>query len=162
MVNMMMTLRNRLTELAGMVLPQGSERILVGIGSLIGAGVTLALGGIDKMIYALMVLCIIDYVTGTIAAWRTGIWDSGTGFHGLIKKFVTFAIVALCNTIDIAMDTELLRQMAICGFTLNEAGSIVENVDRCGWGEYIPAVLRNALNRLNSDLEEDGKINERN
>lgn len=141
------------------VLPQYSERILIAIGSAIGAVLTVALGGIDKMIYALLALCICDYATGTIAAIKTRVWDSDTGYKGLIKKFIIFTIVALCHIIDVAIDTALLRQMAICGFALNEAGSIVENIDKCGWGEYIPAVLRSSLKRINQNYQNNnGKI----
>lgn len=46
------------------------------------------------------------------------------------------------------MGTHVLRQMAICAYALNEAGSIIENIDRSGWGEHIPAFIRNALARL--------------
>ena len=105
------------------------------------------------MIYALIALMILDYVTGIIAAFRTGQWDSSTGFVGLAKKAVILGVVALCNTVDIAMDTHTLRQMAICAYALNEAGSIVENIDRAGWGEHIPAFIRNALARLQSKQE---------
>ena len=90
---------------------------------------------------------------------RTGQWDSSTGFVGLAKKGCYFwGVVALCNTVDTAMDTHTLRQMAICAYALNEAGSIVENIDRAGWGEHIPAFIRNALARLQSTTEnKDGE-----
>ena len=110
------------------------------------------------MIYALIALMILDYATGIIAACRTGQWDSSTGFVGLAKKAVILGVVALCNTVDTAMDMHTLRQMAICAYALNEAGSIVENIDRAGWGEHIPAFIRNALARLQSTTEnKDGE-----
>lgn len=128
------------------------------IGAAIGLGISIAVGGMDKMIYALIALMILDYATGIIAACRTGQWDSSTGFVGLAKKAVILGVVALCNTVDTAMDTHTLRQMAICAYALNEAGSIVENIDRAGWGEHIPAFIRNALARLQSTTEnKDGE-----
>ena len=111
------------------------------------------------MIYALMALMAIDYITGTIAACKTGHWDSSTGFVGLSKKAVILAVVALFNTVDVAMNTHTLRQMAICAYALNEAGSIVENIDRAGWGEHIPAFIRNALARLKAKDDENEKNN---
>lgn len=134
--------------------PTGAEQYLMAIGAAIGLFVSIAVGGIDKVIYALVVLMILDYTTGMIAAFKTGKWDSSTGFVGLAKKAVILAVVALCNTVDIAMDTHALRQMAICAYAINEAGSIIENVDRAGWGEHIPAFIRNALARLQSKQEE--------
>ena len=135
------------------MLPTGAEQYLIAIGAAIGLFISIAVGGVDKMIYALIALMILDYTTGMIAAFKTGQWDSSTGFIGLAKKAVILAVIALCNTVDIAMDTHALRQMAICAYALNEAGSIIENVDRAGWGEHIPAFIRNALARLQSKQE---------
>lgn len=140
------------------IVPTGAEQYLMAIGAAIGLFISIAVGGMDKMIYALIALMILDYTTGMIAAFKTGQWDSSTGFVGLAKKAVILAVVALCNTVDMAMDTHTLRQMAICAYALNEAGSIVENIDRAGWGEHIPDFIRNALARLQSTTEnKDGE-----
>ena len=134
--------------------PTGAEQYLMSIGAIIGLFFSIAIGGMDKMIYALIALCIVDYITGMFTAFKTGQWDSSTGFRGILKKFVIFAVVALCNTIDTAMNMHILRQMAICAYALNEAGSIIENIDRAGYGKYIPAVIRNALARLTEQAED--------
>lgn len=134
--------------------PTGAEQYLMSIGAIIGLFFSIAIGGMDKMIYALIALCIVDYITGMFTAFKTGQWDSSTGFRGILKKFVIFAVVALCNTIDIAMNMHILRQMAICAYALNEAGSIIENIDRAGYGRYIPDVIRNALARLTEQAED--------
>lgn len=137
--------------------PTGAEQYLMSIGAIIGLFFSIAIGGMDSMIYALIALCIVDYITGMFTAFKTGQWDSSTGFRGILKKFVIFAVVALCNCIDTAMGMHILRQMAICAYALNEAGSIIENVDRAGYGQYIPDVIRNALARLTEKAEE-GKL----
>ena len=137
--------------------PTGTEQYLMSIGAVIGLFFSVSIGGMDSMIYALIALCIIDYITGMFTAFKTGQWDSSTGFRGILKKFVIFAVVALCNCIDTAMGMHILRQMAICAYALNEAGSIIENVDRAGYGQYIPDVIRNALARLTEKAEE-GKL----
>lgn len=159
-MNSLMTIIDDVFDFAKNLVPTGAEQWLLGIGAAIGLGISIAMGGMDKMIYALIALMILDYASGIIAACRTGQWDSSTGFVGLAKKAVILAVVALCNTVDTAMDTHTLRQMAICAYALNEAGSIVENIDRAGWGEHIPAFIRNALARLQSSTEkksEDGE-----
>lgn len=137
--------------------PTGAEQYLMSIGAVIGLVFSVAIGGMDSMIYALIALCIVDYITGMFTAFKTGQWDSSTGFRGILKKFVIFAVVALCNCIDTAMGMHILRQMAICAYALNEAGSIIENIDRAGYGQYIPDVIRNALARLTEKAEE-GKL----
>lgn len=147
-MNSLMQILDEVYEFIKNCVPTGAEQYLMAIGAAIGLGISIAVGGMDKMIYALIALMILDYATGIIAACRTGQWDSSTGFVGLAKKAVILGVVALCNTVDTAMDTHALRQMAICAYALNEAGSIVENIDRAGWGEHIPAFIRNALARL--------------
>lgn len=137
--------------------PIGAEQYLMSIGAVIGLVFSVSIGGMDSMIYALIALCIVDYITGMFTAFKTGQWDSSTGFRGILKKFVIFAVVALCNCIDTAMGMHILRQMAICAYALNEAGSIIENIDRAGYGQYIPDVIRNALARLTEKAEE-GKL----
>lgn len=149
-MNSLMQIFDDVFDFAKNMVPTGTEQWLLGIGAAIGLGISIAVGGMDKMIYALIALMILDYVSGIIAACRTSKWDSSVGFVGLAKKAVILAVVALCNTVDTAMDTHTLRQMAICAYALNEAGSIVENIDRAGWGEHIPAFIRNALARLQS------------
>ena len=152
-MNSLMQILDEVYEFIKNCVPTGAEQYLMAIGAAIGLGISIAVGGMDKMIYALIALMILDYATGIIAACRTGQWDSSTGFVGLAKKAVILAVVALCNTVDMAMDTHALRQMAICAYAFNEAGSIVENIDRAGWGEHIPAFIRNALARLQSSTE---------
>lgn len=152
-MNSLMQIFDDIFDFIKNLVPTGAEQWLLGIGAAIGLGISIAVGGMDKMIYALIALMILDYATGIIAACRTGQWDSSTGFVGLAKKAVILAVVALCNTVDMAMDTHALRQMAICAYAFNEAGSIVENIDRAGWGEHIPAFIRNALARLQSKKE---------
>ena len=137
--------------------PTGAEQYLMSIGAVIGLVFSVSIGGMDSMIYALIALSIVDYITGMFTAFKTGQWDSSTGFRGILKKFVIFAVVALCNCIDTAMGMHILRQMAICAYALNEAGSIIENVDRAGYGQYIPDIIRNALARLTEKAEE-GKL----
>ena len=157
-MNSLMQILDEVYEFIKNCVPTGAEQYLMAIGAAIGLGISIAVGGMDKMIYALIALMILDYATGIIAACRTGQWDSSTGFVGLAKKTVILGVVALCNTVDTAMDTHTLRQMAICAYALNEAGSIVENIDRAGWGEHIPAFIRNALARLQSTTEnKDGE-----
>lgn len=155
-MNTFIAIKNNLLAFFAQLKPGAIEQWLLGIGAAIGLFISMAVGGMDKMIYALIALMGVDYISGIIAACRTGKWDSSTGFIGLGKKAVILAVVALCNTVDTAMATHALRQMAICAYAVNEAGSIVENIDRAGWGKYIPDFIRQALNRLR---EEKGRKN---
>ena len=156
-MNTFLQIKDNIIDFLLKLKPTGAEQYLMSIGAVIGLVFSVSIGGMDSMIYALIALCIVDYITGMFTAFKTGQWDSSTGFRGILKKFVIFAVVALCNCIDTAMGMHILRQMAICAYALNEAGSIIENVDRAGYGQYIPDVIRNALARLTEKAEE-GKL----
>lgn len=147
------TIKEAVVDFVLQLKPTGLEQTLMGVGAIVGMVISVALGGIDKMIWALIALCVIDYLTGTLAALKTGQWGSKEGFIGLLRKTVIFSVVALANLIDVAIDVHALRQMAICAYALNEAGSIVENIDRAGWGSIIPGILRKALVQLNERAE---------
>lgn len=153
-MNTFLQIKDSIIDVLLQLKPTGTEQYLMSIGAVIGLIFSVSVGGMDKMIYALIALSIVDYITGMFTAFKTGQWDSSTGFRGILKKFVIFAVVALCNTIDTAMNMHILRQMAICAYALNEAGSIIENIDRAGYGQYIPDVIRNALARLTEKAEE--------
>ena len=152
-MNTFLQIKDNIVDFLLQLKPTGAEQWLLGIGAAIGFVVSVAIGGFDEMIYALMALMSVDYITGTIAACKTGHWDSSTGFTGLLRKAVIMAVVALAHTLDVAMSTETARQMAICAYAVNEAGSIIENIDKCGWGEYIPSFIRSALERLQEKQE---------
>lgn len=152
-MNTFVIIKNSVVDFVLQLKPTELEQILMSIGAVVGMVISIALGGVDKMIYALLALCIVDYATGTVAALRTGQWGSKEGFIGLLRKTVIFSVVALANLIDIAIDVHALRQMAICAYALNEAGSIIENIDRAGWGSIIPGILRKALVQLNERAE---------
>ena len=153
-MNTFLQIKDSIIDFLLQLKPTGAEQYLMSIGAVIGLVFSVSIGGMDSMIYALIALSIVDYITGMFTAFKTGQWDSSTGFRGILKKFVIFAVVALCNCIDTAMNMHILRQMAICAYALNEAGSIIENIDRAGYGKYIPTVIRNALARLTEKAEE--------
>ena len=156
-MNTFLQIKDSIIDFLLQLKPTEAEQYLMSIGAVIGLVFSVSIGGMDSMIYALIALSIVDYITGMFTAFKTGQWDSSTGFRGILKKFVIFAVVALCNTIDTAMNINILRQMAICAYALNEAGSIIENIDRASYGQYIPDVIRNALARLSKQAEE-GKL----
>jgi toxin secretion/phage lysis holin len=92
------------------------------------------LGGFDKAIEALLILSVIDYITGLINAALKGELSSKTGLKGICKKFFIFAIVAMCVQIErFVNQPESVHNVVVWFFVGNEAISIVENVEH-----YIP------------------------
>lgn len=128
-----------------------SELKLMALGSLTGAFFSVAVGGMDQQITNLVYLVITDYTTGMIAAWKTKTLGSARGFRGLFKKVAIFAAIGFLNVVDNAMGIHTLRAMAIFGFAGLEAMSIIENVDRMGYGEYIPGFIREKLAQIREE-----------
>ena len=139
--------------------PDVMQQYLMSIGAALGLFLSVALGGIDAMIWALVALSIIDYASGTVAAFKTGKWNSNTGFKGIGKKCVIFAFVMLANAVDCGIgNSHAFRQIIIGAYAVNEAGSILENIDLLGYGRLIPAAIRNGLVRLKETSDKGEKI----
>lgn len=120
-------------------------------GGIIGAFFSVAVGGMDNSIYALLWLVIVDYITGVTASYKTGTLSSCRGFKGAIKKTAIFAVVAFANLLDEGMHIDALRDMVIFAYSANEGLSIMENLDRMGYGAVVPVFLRDKIEALRKD-----------
>lgn len=109
------------------------------------------LGGIDTPIQALTLLMVLDFLTGVGAAYKSHDLSSSIGWHGLSKKMMVFLFIAFAYLLDSAMNTQTLRGMVISGFSIIEALSVMENIDRMGYGHFLPSFLRDHLKKVASD-----------
>ena len=130
------------------------ELRIMALFSAIGAAFSFLVGGVDKLITALLVFVVLDYVTGLIAAWKTASLDSKKGFDGIKRKFIMLIIVIMAHWIDVSIfGVSTCRSMVIFAYLGNEGLSIVENLDRMGYSEYIPAFIRDKLVQLRNEKE---------
>ena len=128
------------------------ELRIMAIFSAIGAAFSFLVGGVDKLISALLVFVALDYVTGLIAAWKTSTLDSKKGFEGIKRKVVMLLIVIMAHWIDTCLfGVSTFRSMVIFAYLGNEGLSILENLDRMGYGEYIPSFIRDKLAQLRAE-----------
>lgn len=119
------------------------------------------LGGIDTPIKALAILMCMDFITGVAAGYRTGALSSRVGSKGLLKKGGIFFCILIACLLDMAMSMNIFRGMVISAFAIIEAMSLVENVDRMGYGAYIPEFLRVRLKQMADEkviVKEEDKI----
>lgn len=138
----------RLYDFFCALIPAKGEAILMAVGAGIGAVATFAFGTIDDAVIWLFAFIATDYITGTAASFKLGEWSSSVGFVGLFKKFIILAVVSMCHGLDAVCGTELLRNVSIFAYCLNEFGSIVENISRLGYGHLIPGSIRRGLAKL--------------
>lgn len=106
------------------------------------------LGGWDMALEILLIVMILDYITGVASAFHTKTVSSSEGYLGILKKASIFAIVILAAQLDrLTGNTHsLFRNCTAFFFVANDALSILENV-----GELdipLPAFLKSALIKL--------------
>ncbi len=143
-------------EILVSLIPGNNERIWIATGAAIGVAVSFLFGEITDAMKWLCLLIGLDYVTGWVAACRRGELSSRVGLNGICRKMVIFLVVALGNGLD-QMSAELipfhLKDVSIFALGLNEAISLLENVDKLGYGHLIPGFIRDALDALRQRTE---------
>ncbi len=83
----------------------------------------------DSILWALLVIMVLDYLTGVIKAVYTKNISSEVGFKGLLKKITVLIIVALSNVLQqITGDNVAIREIVIMFYIANEGISVLENV----------------------------------
>lgn len=113
------------------------EKLFNGVsiaGGIVGGFLCQWLGGWDVILKALLVLIVLDYVTGVLKAIATKSLSSQIGFNGLIRKVVIFIVVATAVTVQSVIgDAVPLREIVIIFFICNEGISLLENAS-----EFVP------------------------
>ncbi len=125
------------------------------------AGVLAALtafwGWFGWLVVAWIFAMILDYITGTCAALKTGTWSSKVARNGIWHKLGAIATVLVAGLLDLVLGqlvsgvpvelpftyTVLLCPAVIIWYILTEAGSMVENAGALG--APIPAWLRKTI-----------------
>ena len=87
------------------------------------------LGGMDNMLYLLLVLISIDFTTGFIGAMIKGKLKASIMFKGIAKKFSILLIIAMGYMLDTYLfNTQgVLHSGTVIFFCINESISILEN-----------------------------------
>lgn len=123
------------------------DLILKGLVAVFGALSGYLFGGWGQLIQILLVLVIIDYITGIVAAGYDGKLSSKVGFRGIAKKIMIFALVAVTHLIDQAIGQgHIFRDAAIYFYLANELLSILENAGKTGLP--VPEQIKNAVDVL--------------
>ena len=108
-------------------------------------------GGIDTPIKALAILIILDFITGVSAGYHLRELSSTVGAKGILKKCSMFVCIMLGYLLDCAMGICMFRGMIISGFAIIESLSLIENIDRMGFGWMIPDFVRAKLAQIQED-----------
>lgn len=131
------------------------------------AAVLAALGAYLQQLAAplivLIVVMVLDYISGMIAAVKTGTLDSRIGIMGIIKKVSYLLIVAVGMVLDYLIQllggkfglslegTYFVGLLVIIWLIINECISILENTDEAGGP--VPPFVAELLKRLKRHTE---------
>ena len=99
-----------------------------------GTIVSFWLGGWDKALNVLIVLMVIDYVTGFLGAVKKHKVDSEVMFWGGIRKAIILAVLAVAVLLDqmVGNADPVLRTLAIYFYVAREGVSVTENLGILG------------------------------
>lgn len=87
------------------------------------------LGGFDLALKSLLIVMVIDYITGISSAIYNKKLSSKIGLKGIIKKFSYLLVIGLSVVIDnLTGQNGIIRSLVIYCFVANDGLSIIENI----------------------------------
>ncbi|MEG1548374.1 MAG: phage holin family protein [Clostridia bacterium] len=132
--------------------------IIKAIPAMIGGVAAYLWGPWDALIIVLIVVVVLDYITGVISASIRKTVSSSVGFTGILRKVFIFALVALAAMLDklIPATNDAVRAAVIMFYIANEGISILENAGEIGLP--LPQVLKNTLDKLSNSNKTNKNI----
>lgn len=132
------------------------------------------LGWQGIMIVVWVIAMLLDYLSGTFAALKTGQWSSATARSGLWHKGGMILVVLVAGAADMVMSIicghlplnmtwpVLILPLVLAWYILTELGSILENAVKMGapipaWLIKLLKVGENVVNRAGEALEADAE-----
>ena len=130
---------------------------------MVGAVLSSLFGGFGTDLKTLIILLMIDYITGVIVAvvfcnsnkTENGGASSTIGWRGIFKKVATLFVVMLAYRIDLTLGTNYIKSGVTVAYICNEAISITENVGLMG--VPLPNVVVKAIELLKKDKNDADK-----
>ena len=139
------------------LLPKTVEGALTILGGWIGLIYGATLQSVAPLVWWFLIFVIADLITGIWAAIKTGTWSSQRLSVGMVKKGLAFAIIILAHGLDVSFwyilhDMPVFQSVTLCAYACGEFGSIIENVEKAGYGEALPPALRKIFMTLEERL----------
>lgn len=105
--------------------------------------------------FAIFVLT--DLITGVWAGVKTTGFSSKALYAGMVKKGIAFAIIILAHGLDVSFwyvlkELPVFQSVVLYAYCCGEFGSIVENIERAGYGDALPPTLRKLFLSLEDRL----------
>lgn len=112
------------------------------------------IGGFDILIKALLIMMVLDYITGVLKGYKEKNVNSRRAYKGLSKKVVILGIIVAATQMDIILQGVGIRTLVLMFYVATEFLSILENAAILGIP--IPEKLKVALEQC-KDKQEIGR-----
>jgi len=110
--------------------------------------INLVFGKIDYSFGFLMLVMLLDYITGLMCGWLDKSISSDKATRGLFKKLFVFIYVIIAHHLDVMLDKDYVRVMVCYAYAVGEVISIIENGTKLG--VPVPEPIKKALELLNT------------
>ena len=115
-------------------------------------------GGWDIALQSLLIVIILDYLTGISKAYVSKKLNSNKGLKGIVKKLAMLCIVAVAVIVDrITGFTGMVRTLIIYYLVANESLSIIENLSEMNI--IVPSFLRDKLEQIRDNNSKEENLN---
>lgn len=137
-------------ELLKSWIPTGTDVHIGGMVSAIGTVLTYFMGW-DDAVEALLVLMVLDYITGMLAAYINPNLqlNSERGLRGICKKIMILMLVVVGHELEKDVGIPAVQSVVVWFFIGNEGLSIIENSAKAGIP--VPQKLRATLEQLSAE-----------
>jgi toxin secretion/phage lysis holin len=117
------------------------------------------LGGVDQQLRALILIMVLDFISGFLAACvgkstktQSGYLSSKAAGAGVVKKIAYLICVIVAVLLEETTGLTFIREIVIISFVVTETLSVLENCSRLGIKP--PKVIYNVLDVLKKKTEE--------
>ena len=125
------------------------KSILQSIVSVLATSFLYLLGGWDIALQSLLIVIVLDYLTGIGKSYVSKTLNSNIGLKGIVKKLAMLSMVAVAVVIDnITLNSGIIRTLVIYYLVSNEGLSIIENLGEMNI--IVPEGLKDRLEQLKS------------
>ena len=139
------------------LLPKTVEGALTILGGWIGLIWSATLQSVAPLAWWFAIFVLTDLITGVWAGVKTTGFSSKALYAGMFKKGIAFAIIILAHGLDVSFwyvlkNLPVFQSVVLCAYCCGEFGSIVENIERAGYGDALPPTLRKLFLSLEDRL----------
>ena len=132
-----------------MIIKNVSAFINEGILAALATFISFLFGGMDKSLMVLLIVMLLDLISGIIKGAKNHELSSTRCFEGLAKKCFILIYVLLANLLNSLLDVNYIR-IAVCWlYTINDIISIIENGAQIG--VPVPNPILKALEVIQND-----------